>query len=99
MTAHGYRVANVERQIPGTFIKQDMYGFGDLFAFGHGEKIIIQSTSSTNFSARKRKIMASELAHEWVLDGGAILLHGWKPKFPKAKALEDYELREEVLLP
>lgn len=76
-----------------------MFGFGDLFAFGNGENVIVQSTGHTNFHGRKRKILDSPLAHEWVLHGGTIVLHAWKPLKAKPKALEDYSLREEVLVP
>jgi len=49
-------------------IRQDIYGFADLIAF-HPDKpgvILVQSTSGGNHANRRKKILASELAKEFI---------------------------------
>lgn len=77
----GLTVAIVEYRIPHSFITKDLYGFGDILAFGEGQFVIVQTTSRANMAARRKKIAGIEAAAKWVQNGGKILLHGWdKPE-------------------
>lgn len=62
----------------------DLYNFGDILSFHPGELgcTVVQTTSYSNVPARKRKILESEAARQWVQDPNRkILIHGWhKPK-------------------
>jgi hypothetical protein len=51
----GYHAQVVEYRIPHSFITKDLYGFGDLLAFGTGEFVIVQTTSRANMAARRKK--------------------------------------------
>jgi len=64
----GYRIGLVEKWIPQTKRRLDLFGFADLIAF-HPDKpevVLIQSTSGTNHSHRREKILALDRAREWV---------------------------------
>lgn len=74
---------------------KDFLGFADFLAFGNGEFILVQTTSSSNMSSRRKKILTNAEAHKWVLNGGAIVLHGWSQKEKGGR----WQLKEEVLVP
>jgi hypothetical protein len=84
----GFLVARVEQRlpIPGKFVTRDCYGFGDLLIAGpddgNGFRFIalVQVTSTSNLSAREKKIRLLPEARKWLVYGGAILLHGWSKK-------------------
>src|SRR5271165_1914348 len=89
MRDRGYLCQVTEKWNPFAKVRQDLLGFGDILAIGiienihkgrGGEIILIQTTSYSNMSARKTKILESKNAHLWVFCGGKILLHGWKKK-------------------
>lgn len=67
----GYLAAVVEKTIPKTFIKQDLYGFIDIIAIKGYETLAVQATSYPNVSARVNKIVE----HENV---GAVREANWK---------------------
>lgn len=59
----------------------DCFGFGDILAFHRQKGIaLIQTTSWSNFSVRKVKILTSPHYEGWKLADGKILVHGWGPK-------------------
>lgn len=61
-------------------IRQDLFGIIDVVALT-GERIIgVQTTSATNVSARRRKIVGSPEAARWVQSGGRLFIHGWRKK-------------------
>lgn len=78
----GWLVAVVERWNPHARIRQDLFGFGDLLAVSADQKLflIVQTTSATNFSARRTKVLSNESAHEWLRAGGLVAVHGWQKK-------------------
>ena len=74
----GYHVEVVERTIPKTFIKKDLWGFADLLAIRPGEVLAVQVTSGSNVSARVKKIAEHENT-QFVREAGiAIHVHGWR---------------------
>lgn len=91
LRSEGYTVGIVEFWNSFTRRRQDLFGFGDLLAFRKDEFCIVQTTSASNFSARKKKIRANDVAKEWVNSGGHIIIHGWR------KVKGRWTCREEVI--
>ncbi|HVJ68957.1 MAG TPA: hypothetical protein VM510_13290, partial [Caulifigura sp.] len=52
-------------------VRQD---FADIFAFGHGEIVAIQTTNGSHLAAREETMLCSEKAHLGVQAGGIIIL-------------------------
>ena len=75
----GYHCAIVEKWNPYAKIRQDVFGFGDLLAFRSGQPgaTLVQTTSGSNVSARRTKILANPIARDWVKAGNWIRLEGW----------------------
>jgi hypothetical protein len=64
--------------IPGKFVTQDCFGIADLLAY-HPQKgiALVQTTSATNFMARKTKVLASTHLEGWKRAGGLFVVHAW----------------------
>ena len=107
----GWIVANVEKWIPQTKRRLDVFGFADLLAANAelpelklegsvlhvpGTIALVQVTSGSNHDARKDKILAEPLAQKWKDAGGVILLHSWAKRGPRGKR-KLWTLREETL--
>lgn len=76
MESEGYTVAIVEHWNSFARIRQDLFGFLDLLCVK--DKVLgVQTTSASNMSARRKKILEHQnyLAVEGA--GIAIELHGW----------------------
>lgn len=77
----GYFVEKVEYWHQFAKCRMDLLGFADLMALKAGEPpILVQTTTDTNRSARRKKIQASEKAKLWYSTGGKILLQTWGKK-------------------
>lgn len=75
----GYRCEVVEKTIPKTFIKKDLFGFIDVLAVGHGETVGIQTTSAGHISDRVRKIEGMpEIVADLRDAGWRLIVEGWK---------------------
>lgn len=93
LEADGWIVGNVEKWVPHTPIRQDLFGFADLVAVKPGRTPqLIQVTSSSNMAARVSKILASHLAIVCLMGGLEIVVHGWREK---TKANPTRSLREQ----
>ena len=59
----------------------DAFGFGDILAY-HLKKgiVMVQTTTDSNFNARKVKIFANPHYYGWKIAGGHIIVHGWGKK-------------------
>lgn len=82
--------------IPGKHVTQDCFGFGDILAYMPEERFdgmnpnpafinpgriaLVQTTSWTNFTTRKHKILRGPHFEGWKRAGGRIFLHGWGDK-------------------
>ena len=74
----GYHVAIVEHYNVFAHIRQDLFGFADLFAFRIGLPVmLVQTTDATNASKRRAKILQNVVARDWVRDGNEVVLHKW----------------------
>lgn len=82
LESRGFKVDLVERTIPHTFIKKDLFGCLDLVYLA--ETICgVQATSDDtggHSGDRRRKILASAEMRQWLVSGGRILIHGWKER-------------------
>ena len=79
----GWTCQIVEKRlpIPGKYVTQDAFGFGDILAYHPILGIaLIQTTSAANMAARRTKIQANPHSKSWVRSSGRILLHGWGDK-------------------
>ena len=82
LRANGYLAEVVEKTIPKTFIKKDLWGFVDVLAVKEGQVLGVQVTSRSNVSSRVKKIrehenyaavMASPIAIEvWGFEKGTV---------------------------
>ncbi len=71
----GYTMAITERWNPYAKIRQDLFGFIDLLAIKPGEPVIaIQATSTSNVSARIKKIKNIPEHLVWLETGARILV-------------------------
>lgn len=77
MRKRGYIADVVERTVPKTFIKKDLFGILDVLCVGNGELVGVQCTSRTNISSRCLKIADAEATPELRDAGIRILVHGW----------------------
>ena len=80
----------VEVWNPHSMTRRDLWNFGDIIAQRlDSPPLIVQTTSYSNLSARRKKILENEDAYIWVKAGNLIEVHGWhkKPKKPGSKQL------------
>ncbi len=62
-------------------VRKDCFGFGDILAYrSAGGIALVQTTSWSNFNARRKKILDSPHKRGWFLANGKVCLHGWGPK-------------------
>jgi hypothetical protein len=75
----GYTAAVVERWNPHARIRQDLFGVFDLVAIRAGlvGVLAVQTTSASNLSARRRKLVECPAVRTWLQAGNAVELHGW----------------------
>lgn len=73
----------------GKGVRVDLYNFADIIAMrddeGEEEILLVQTTSYSCVSARRRKILAEPRALKWLRAGGTIEIHGWHKKAPPGK--------------
>lgn len=78
LESDGWTVDVVERTIPKTFIKKDLFGFIDVLAVKDDVTIGIQATSDTNVSARVKKIADHQNIGAVRHAGWRVEVWGWK---------------------
>ena len=74
----GYTAEVVERWLSFARRRQDLFGIIDIVCLGDGETVGVQTTSSSNVSARVKKITASEHLPALRRAGWRLLVHGWR---------------------
>ena len=72
----------VERFNSFTSRRSDLFQFIDCLAICPGQTVGIQTTSTSNVSARKRKILCEcrDNALAWLRAGNRIVIHGWSKR-------------------
>ncbi len=87
----GYYAQVVERWIPMTRRRLDLYGFIDIVAIDSAGALpgvlAVQATSTSNMSARLQKICTecADEARAWLQTGNRIEIHGWAKRGAKGK--------------
>jgi hypothetical protein len=77
----GYTCAITERWNSFARCRMDLFGFADIICYGRALGIVlVQTTTWSNFNARKAKVYASPHFSGWRHAGGRIFVHGWGPK-------------------
>lgn len=79
-------VAIVEKWIPQTMQRKDVWGFGDILAIdGLPGSLLVQCTSGSNVSARVHKIRdeCREAAEAWLRAGNRIIVIGFRKLKPR----------------
>ena len=70
-------------------VRQDLWGFGDFLCArkeaGDPMIFIVQSTSGTGHSARRKKILSIPAAKHWIQAGGGIVVISWSKKGERGK--------------
>jgi hypothetical protein len=80
MRERGWTVCVVEKFNSFAKVRQDAFGFGDILAIHPQTRTIalLQTTSRSNMSSRRKKIQSLETFKDWKESGGQVILHGWK---------------------
>lgn len=82
----GWPSTVVEKWIPQTRRRLDVFGFGDILALdGQPGSLLVQATSGSNVSSRVTKILTEcrALAQTWLAAGNRIEVWGWAKKGPR----------------
>jgi len=74
----GYMAQVVERWCSFTKRRHDLFGIIDVLAIKDGETLAVQTTSGSGFSARRKKMMASDTLKPMLDAGWQVHLHGWR---------------------
>ena len=75
-----------ERWNPFAKVRQDLFGFIDIFCASASRGLLgVQTTSAANFNKRIEKIKAEPRAAIFLAAGGRIQVHGWSKKGAKGK--------------
>ena len=75
---NGYHAEVVEKWNHITKTRKDLWGVADILAIRDGEILAVQTTSSSNVSARVKKIAESEIVPLIRSAGVGLLVHGWR---------------------
>lgn len=80
LRAQGYIVQVVERWQHFARVRIDLFNGIDIVAIReHGLGVLgVQTTSRSNLSARRKKLLAEPRMRLWVACGNQLHLHGWK---------------------
>lgn len=74
----GYTAGVVEKWNPHAKIRQDLFNCLDIVAIDGTKMLGVQSTSASNQSKRRAKILAEPKALLWLQSGGRLFVHGWR---------------------
>lgn len=74
----GYRAEVVEKWIPHTRQRKDLFGFIDIVAIRDGETLAVQATAGSAVAARVSKIGDAEAIGDVRKAGWRIVVHGWR---------------------
>jgi len=74
----GWTVDVVERWLPHTFTRRDLFGMFDIIAVRGAETLAVQTTSASNVSARMRKIADSPNVAAVRAAGWRLEVWGWR---------------------
>jgi hypothetical protein len=92
----GYQAEVVEKTIPYTFIKKDLFG-ADILALKAGEPVlVIQATTGAHHAARREKLEAAGFIPLWTGAGAVLEIWSWAQQGPRGKR-KVWTVRREIL--
>lgn len=96
----GYRAEVVEKWLPYTRKRKDLFGCIDVIGIRPGEILGVQATSRTNQAVRLKKSLteAAEELRGWLVAGGRFEVWGWRKCGPRGKRKLWQVTRTEVYL-
>lgn len=98
--AHGWHYGAVEQQIPGTFIKRDLFNMIDAIVLIPGHRLVgLQVTSGAHHAERETKILENPLAMDWLSCGGTIEVWSWSKTKPRGQKRATWTMRASKLTP
>ena len=94
----GYIVAIAEKYNYFIHTRTDLFNWIDLCAIhpGKGEIVGVQTTSTSNLSARIKKAMALDAFKVWLQCGGKAVFHGWAKRGARGKR-KLWTLKEKII--
>jgi len=98
----GMEAGVVEKWIPQTRQRKDLFGFIDIVALDASPGCLgVQATSgSNNAAARRTKVLSLHAAHLWLKSGNRIWVVGWSMKVkPGSKPVKGTRKRPKVWTP
>ena len=96
LRALGYTAEVVERTIPRTWIKKDLFGV-DIVALKPGEPVLaVHATTGTNHAARRTKLEAAGFIALWKGAGAVLEIWSWKKTGPRGQR-KTWMVRREIL--
>lgn len=81
----GYTAQVVEKWIPQTKRRLDLFGGIDIVAVALGVTLGVQATSASNLSARVTKLCAEPKLRAWLEAGNKLEAWGWSKKGSRGK--------------
>ena len=91
----GYMAQVVERWCSFTKRRHDLFGIIDVLAIKDGKTLAVQTTSGSGYSARLKKMLASDTLMPMLDAGWHVHLHGWrKVKVKRGGKAMRWEVRE-----
>lgn len=91
MRDRGFYAEVVERYNAFSKVKNDFAGFIDILCLAEGKIIGVQTTSYSNISARRKKILTHDNYSIVKNSGIEIHIHGWR------KVNNKWQAKEEIL--
>jgi hypothetical protein len=86
---HGIEAQVVEKVVPHSYIKIDLFGAIDIVALPRGLILGIQTTSGANHAARRTKAASNPKVIRWLQSGGHFEIWSWR----KSKRKKRWMLR------
>lgn len=80
---NGWEAAVVEKWIPQTKQRKDLFGIIDIVAVVPGFTLGVQATSASNVAARVTKALAEPRLVSWLMAENLFEIWGWSKKGPK----------------
>lgn len=91
MEEAGWRAERVSYFDARTQRSHDLLGFGDVICWGGNETVIIQVCARSSHAARKRKILTTPRAHQWI--EGSRTRHIWLALWDKPEGKWRMDIR------
>lgn len=82
----GWTCAIVEKVVPHTFIKQDLFGCIDILAMKDSMLLAIQATVTASISARAKKSSSLPALWSWLATHNLFEIWGWSKMGERGKA-------------